>query len=494
MYSQSILELYSYQKATFEGLLEASKVSKFIISNDEAGTGKSFLAMKLSQSMNIPLLYICDKKIRPTIQKYINDYNIQCHKIYTYAGVYSKNSDLIEKNKVNNKVVFKATNRFIDLLNKGVLIVVDEYDGIKNSKALKSRAIKCLLLELSQLKCVSRALFLGAIAYEKEEHVIDFCKAIGFIKHSVLVKKAFLLNSYTLLGLEELLQSAYKYTSKEMVENFMKEYKDDFYNGRFEWIAVLCFKKLILPKMRGPRMVNKDILPESDVKNGYYNLDSNFIESYKNAINKLIEDSGYDIEEKNIVDVRNIKDNSLGINLQPLEINKLSLFNRLMKKYLDSNSNIKGIIAVNYRHSLAILSEMLKEYNPLLLHGDLNEKDRFKIQELFQSNNLENRILITTISLSDKGVNYHDLHGNRPRVMLISPNYNYIQMYQIAYRVMRTGSQTGSIIRYIYVKGMQVETNILTALSRKRSFVNFMNDDEQKTNTNMDEYPNEIEE
>ena len=101
---------------------------------------------------------------------------------------------------------------------------------------------------------------------------------------------------------------------------------------------------------------------------------------------------------------------------------KIPLIIDLIEEALDNNINNSIVIFLNYRDTLeqikTILNENLKRKDISLIIGEQKLKERDKHIEKFQEN--KNKIMICMVQAGNVGISLHDIHGDNPRISLIS--------------------------------------------------------------------------
>jgi hypothetical protein len=80
--------------------------------------------------------------------------------------------------------------------------------------------------------------------------------------------------------------------------------------------------------------------------------------------------------------------------------------------------------------------------------GDQSLDERNSCIDDFQSN--KRKIIISMIQAGSVGISLHDKHGGHPRMSLISPSWNGIEMKQCLGRIHRAGSKSPALQRLIY--------------------------------------------
>lgn len=124
------------------------------------------------------------------------------------------------------------------------------------------------------------------------------------------------------------------------------------------------------------------------------------------------------------------------------------------------------VIFVNFRETAQHLFESL----PLasLIIGGQSDAERERMVQDFQSD--LNRVAICVGSAGGVGVSLHDMHGNYPRVSLISPSYDYKEYVQVLGRIHRNGAKSPATQRVLVAAGT-IEEKVIDALERKRQYM-----------------------
>jgi len=153
---------------------------------------------------------------------------------------------------------------------------------------------------------------------------------------------------------------------------------------------------------------------------------------------------------------------------QRIELIKVPLFVELANDFIHNGHSV--VIFVNFTQTLKLLSEML--HTDVLIYGEQSGEEREKNIEKFQSN--RSGIIICNIKAGGLGLSLHDIHGGYPRVSLISPTFNAIELTQALGRVHRAGGKSKSLQRIIYCANT-VEERIADKLKIKLKSINSIN-------------------
>lgn len=129
-----------------------------------------------------------------------------------------------------------------------------------------------------------------------------------------------------------------------------------------------------------------------------------------------------------------------------IELQKAPTFANIAIDALNRGRSV--IIFVTYYNTSNVLFDLLKDYDPRLFTGKTPKNQRQSILDGFQMG--EFNLLIAHQDLAREGVNMHDLKGDHPRTVIITPTISGITAVQILGRADRLCrlSDTEQIIVY----------------------------------------------
>ena len=213
-----------------------------------------------------------------------------------------------------------------------------------------------------------------------------------------------------------------------------------------------------------PCIPGKDIT--IDIKNGFYNFDNNQADAmrYSKALKTLKSALKW---RHDTINTGTIDWARVTLSLMHMEIAKVGVFIRLCRAFLHQPGH-KVVVFLNYTRSLTRISEALhRQVGVVTLQGSDSIKNRTRDVEAFQTDP-RIRVLVTNIRVGAFGMDMHDIVGNSPRNILISPSYNMTEQSQAPGRCWRDGTRSSVIGRIVYgdVDG-QSEINIFSALDHK---------------------------
>lgn len=141
---------------------------------------------------------------------------------------------------------------------------------------------------------------------------------------------------------------------------------------------------------------------------------------------------------------------------QKIEMLKVPTMYMLAMKYVMQGQSVA--IFVNFNATADALFVRLDpfiqdEYQSFItfINGGQSPDDRRYNINSFRDD--KSRIMLANIRAGGVGLSLHDVHGNFPRVALISPTWSSIELKQVLGRMRRAGAKSDTIQRIIYCKG-----------------------------------------
>jgi len=156
---------------------------------------------------------------------------------------------------------------------------------------------------------------------------------------------------------------------------------------------------------------------------------------------------------------------------QKTELVKVPLFIEMIEEAKEEGFSV--VVFVNFTETLQAMANRIG--TTCIFDGQIPDKERAKNVKLFQAD--KERVIIVNTQSGGTGLDLHDLHGNFPRLSLISPAYSVILMKQALGRVWRDGAKTKSLQKIVCVANT-VEENVCKNLQRKFNNLSLLNDGE----------------
>lgn len=469
------------------------------IDTSRLGAGKTFVTLYIAQKFNLRPLVICPVTVKDVWMKVIEEYKIPYINIISYrslASVWSKQPkhgflrrhDYIKttKKRGTRKVDFYPTEKYLDLLlQKNVLIVLDEVQSVKNDNA-QNKSCRTLIGSMYDLPTQSRFALLSGTPFDKPIHAENLFRVMGFLRGRTLK------SGKDLSGINEVIEKCSAIDPVTTAQVLMgklsiKTRIDTARNLLYElWLEV------IKPAMSGAMPTPTNISAEFEPRNTFYKLHLDRLLEMSEAIEKLKNIVQYDAENDTIALTGDFGGYIFSV-LVSVENAKIEIFIHQALRYLQENNNNKVIVALNYYSTIEPVAEALAYYDPLILTGSVPPRDRKDVIQAFNENP-SYRLLIMNTLVGGMGISLHDTSGDYPRVMLISPSFRLIEMAQAAGRIYRDNTRSIAKVRVVYVKEFPEEFLIYKKLSEKSGVVHSLLEDDLSQDVIFPgEYPAEME-
>ena len=377
------------------------------------------------------------------------------------------------------KVNFTCTTTYNNMVEEGLLLVIDEVHNIKNN-SIQTLACQTLVEKIIKSKGLSRVIFLSGSPIDSPKQAITFFKTINVFTEDRI--------------------TSYNPQSRQIIWRGMQEIEDycanilppndrdyEMYNIKLETckknkkkitglntiLDKYCY--MLFLNIIKPYYSHQMTIPQSDVNNtihkynAFYNLKkTEAVELLKKGINKLRKLTRYN-DNNGTVDFNQNQQaiSQISVALQMIETAKIYLFILITQYILSHEEFTKVVICVNYTATLNDLKNALStDYSPLILCGNMNVKQRTDVLNKYQEPNNNFRLLIANIQVASCGIDLDDKSGKYKRFVLISPNFRAIDNYQLSHRFKRMDTKSETIMHMLYCVEAH-ELPILDALSRK---------------------------
>lgn len=449
----------------------------------EMGAGKTCLALWLAKQFNFRIMVVCPKTVKSGWVNKAALYGVEIVKdtegkpfVHTYEKLASTKGNQPKHGfltRIDHKteggieqVSFGTTEKYRNILDQGVLLVLDEIHKIKNA-TLGYKACSVLMECLIGRGGTSRYALIGGTPLDDVPQAVHRLRLIGFIQSPRLYFPDPTTGALRLEGLQELINVCNNMDlmkTQEIVATHSPIRKTKI-NKLCHDLYCQVVKKTIIGAMVRPQ--EEGVF---DIKNGFYKIDPIHQKKYEKAIADLVTATGYD---EATGEIKPMPANGLGLltkSLVAIENVSAPDMARVTTKILQTVAGSKVILGVNYTTSIVELAKFLIMYSPIIFYGDTKEKDREILVHKFNTDP-KCRVFIMNTKVGGVGIDLHDTVGNAPRYMLLSPSYHMIDIAQATYRINRDGAIGPRVVRMFYGKGFgKTQSNILTKLSMRSGF------------------------
>jgi len=511
---QKEIQLYEYQTEHVERLESFLKTYHFGIDLSPLGTGKTYTAAKIFQNLKFQnIISVSPPSVKTKWLEVNDEYSLNCNDNLTYGEITGKRfinpkcGYLIRNDfkvpvlqedgttRMIDKYNYVVTKKFKDLVNNGLLLVLDEFQYLKNESAQTEACemmIKCIY-DNFRAGGKSRVLLLSGSPIDKENQAVRLFKTLGIMRHDKIV------SGFQYAGINEIedyINENFKDYPKNIPtrNSFIYYYRASYISSRLDsngnqqllQVASRCIlyayrlfinviKPYVSSTMNLTQIQNTGITLHKF--NGYFRLNDEANQvRIDQAVNELsrVSDLRLQIRNQPRNNTQNQNQNQNGSimagivrALTIIETSKINTFHRLAVKNLEFDPNKKVVIGVNYSATITDLAALLATYNPLIIDGSKSVKSRRGILAKFQAPTSEYRVLIGNIAVISTGIDLDDKHGEYPRVCYVSPNYNTIHIYQLGHRFLRgMDTKTDTEIFMVYSNN-RFERRIMESLMAK---------------------------
>ena len=544
------IELFEYQISHKDAINEIFEKSPFAFDFSMLGTGKtyttSYIFKENKEGRFKHLVSIAPVSVKSKWKTMEEEHGINLRKSISYCELRSvkfkqpKHGLLVRKDYTNTihnevddttreieKVDFYCSKEYLELVNEGVLLVIDEIQNIKNNsnqlEACKElmrpiiqgfynkRELERIQTKIDKLQeqcdnfkdktCQrhmekkkklddflekrailsknpgkSRIILLSGSPIDKKVQVIHFFRALGIMTHEKL--SAFNPQTWQMMwrGMREIED----YCLENWGQTEVQLIKQQFPLGepRDRELEEYCYKlfRQLVKKNISSSMNPLQVKTAIHKRNAFYKLEiEHEVDLLQKGVDLLSSTTRFN---GNTVDFGNNGIDSLrGVirALTMIETAKISLFVRVAQSALEENHYNKVVICVNYTETINDLMDLLADYNPLRMDGSLSAKQRGNVIKSFQAPDNCYRLLIGNLSVCSTGIDLDDQDGRFPRICLVSPNYSTITLYQLSHRFQRANTKSDATIHFMFCKEA-TELPILNALARKSNIMKEITD------------------
>ncbi len=430
------MELLAYQHDHVKKLQHILKRSWFAFDFSLLGLGKTYTSAFIAKDYD-HVIVIAPLSVTTKWKQLKEDFKMTFVKhVGTFQSLRGKTFPYLS----NLEPTAKLEKLFKE--KKKVLLIIDEIQNLKN-KSNQFLAAKTLIHEICQHGHQCKFLGLSASPFDKISHIEQLINLLGLNEE----------NSCTMFPQVNLLQN-----------KLMRHQHDKHLNNVFN-----TFVKELMPNF-----VSKMPITARDQKLHIYNaiyplagknVHKNKIKLETN-IKKMDELRLRSTREKNGGSgIQNLM--KLNIYLHEIERAKVETMADTAHNNLLAFPNTKVVIMLNYTDDIEHAEKLLKEYNPLVITGKTSGKKRRTLLGLFQQHNTSHRLLIGNMKVLSTGIDLDDTHGDFPRFCIVSPNYNYLDLYQLNHRFLRAFTKSDSTIHYFFIEGHS-EKRLLNNIARKK--------------------------
>lgn len=461
----SPIKLYAYQEEHVADLCNVLNMYPCALDFSMLGLGKSYTAAAISIRYQLKVVTIAPPIVNIKWEEIKKRHNVNLIKTLSFQAVRGIKEKPLkhqwltrrdsEQHTQNNKVIriaeFRVTQEWRDLVKEGVLLVVDEFQNIKNNSA-QYKACHALISEVIQHfpNTKSRVLLLSGSPIDKPEQVVGMYHTLNIVSTRELSSYNHNLKVWEHLGAEAIRRYVMKQHKTELPKPRIRK---ECVKLAFEWFQAYI-KPMIARSMTPPDMKTSLIK-----RNSFYQVES---QEEWDVISDAIASLQHLVLQFKEGDMKGLA--ALIPVLMEIEAAKLPTFERLIEKSLADHENQKVVACFNFTDSIVYLKDKFPE--ALVINGSVSGAKRKMVMDKFQTSSNEHRLLLCNIACCNAGIDLDDKDGRFPRKVFVSPTYNTINIYQLCHRFQRADTKSNAEVNMVYVKDA-FELRVLNALAKK---------------------------
>jgi hypothetical protein len=497
------VNLYDYQVGHVDRLKQIIQRFHYAIDLSPLGTGKTYSAAKIFQTgpykhlITISPVSVKTKWISVNSEHGLGiEHNLSYNEIGGRRG-YGVSHPLLIRDDYKMEIVnshgrmelvdkyrFTTTALFERMVSEGMLLVIDEFQHLKNTTAQTDACTELIRSIYANFNAngKSRVLLMSGSPIDKDEQCYRLMQTLGIVTLPKIV------SGHQYAGTNEMQDyitanfpdnAYFRQTQRDVTQEIVEfgvtqyiQYAERAKTFAYRWF-VEVFKPNVCSSMRAPPRSSQYQLVKY---NGVYRCEEAsraFQERIDRAVEQLQEVANQMAEYR--ITIRQTRRGgpefqqmmgAMTFMLMQLEMAKVDMFRRLAIDALQA-PNQKVVIALNYTDSINELAELLTDYQPLILDGRVPLKKRIQVLNDFQAPNADRRVLIGNFSVMCTGIDLDDKDGRFPRICYASPNLNSINIYQLGHRFMRgLDTKSSATIIMVYSDNPR-ERRLIESLGRK---------------------------
>jgi len=472
-----MIPLYDCQKDHVARLCDILEDQPAAFDFSPPGTGKTITSLwvanwysqkhhfKQSRAVVVSLVPIIDSNWVPTTE-YISFESIASIGYEKLRGTYSTGCHNFFLNRHGDE--YEVTAEFQQLIDEGILLIVDEYQKLKNAKTAQARSLFAIMRAIVGTK--SRALFLSATPYYNKRETESTIRLAGIVTATHLIEYLPKLGKYRQEGINEL-RNYCNEIDRRLTAKLCPAIVTD---KNYEDVIYDLFLKIIKPVL-----VSAMDAPPIKVNITSINL---LIDLPEHEDRQLIE--AYEVLRKKIAVCKannNLNGVYEAINTcsSIAERSKLGGTIEQLRKKAEEDPNGKILLYVWLKESIEKAYEKLSEYFPgqvATLNGDTPKGDRPKIISKYMEDNNNLRIIIAHPSVGGVGISLDDRTGRHRRYLFGMPTHRIIEEIQYIARIYRITTTTDAEVTFILSKGVKSELQLIESACEKLGILSELTD------------------
>lgn len=458
------MSLLEYQIPHVNKLIRSLNIHNIAVDASDTGTGKTYCALHIAKQLNLRPLIVCPKSVLTNWKRVASEIGIEPLIITNYDIIVSN----ISKKKQESKLKDLNNESHLHFCRRKYVKINDNQSH--KQKSDDETTSEELETDIHVLETFEWFIPENSLVIFDEVHR---CKSDNTRHYKLLIS----LKDYISSRIKCLLLSA---TIADKPRSFKSiAYLLDWVNNPKSYNVWLKTGSTGM-SLTQAKLINRTLFPRYGsrikiTKLGNLFPQNNIIpECYDMDNAKQIEQE-YENIKSAIDSLRDKRNNSkcmfsqITRSRQIVELLKIPSFCEAINDHLENGSSV--VVFVNYTETLERLASIFKTKS--VIHGQQTEPQRIKVIDDFQSN--KTNLIISNIRAGGVGISLHDIHGDHPRVSIISPSWSAQDTIQMLGRIHRANSKTPAIQKFIFCAGI-LEEYICAKLREKINDLNMIND------------------
>ena len=458
------------------GLYEAYGV---VQDTSPLGSGKTFMQCLMAQLLGLMVLVICPANVKPVWE--VMEPTVPGLIVLSYDEVRSTRKGDGERvlkhgllrrvdtttqvtKRTGNVVIvedrhhveFFPTQKLKDLCDAGLLVILDEVQGVKNL-SIQQAACEKIVWEAMDAPGSLVSLLSGS-PFDKADHSVSFVKTLGYVRKEVLVKRE-KGKGLVYHGLEELLVACRKLNRPMTLSMERASQVKDAASAR-EMVWKL-YKAVIKPKIAGGARAPR-IDFTNTITNTLFILPADDLTRYIFAIGEL--KAALQFDEATGA-VSSVDHTTMMTALENMEGAMLPSVAKDALWKLDTIPGSQVIIFCTFISTYESIENLIStHYDVGIVNGRVSKARRQEVIQDFQAGRI--RVLVIGLKVGGVGLSLHDRIGGRTRHSYVFHWWEAIAMYQATQRGYRMGTMSDATCTFAHCAQMPC-MKMIDALHKK---------------------------
>jgi len=418
----------------------------------DTGTGKTYSGAAVARELNVPFLVICPKIVIPAWERILRDFKIKALGVVNYERLTRGNKNSVfttwaqvptDRFNIDGSPVMDEQLQFTTKLPPNALIILDEVHECKGLESIKSELLIAATRQgFKRLKVSASAATniteMKAFGYSARLH--NFTNANTFKRHFAVENGAEWTGSFGNITFDP--------AAPEAREGMKK-------------VHTFLYDK----ERSASRLTKKDM--RAYFKEDHIMATALGMGTNTSKINNVYDRMQYELDklEERAADYSQHVFAIMMKARRKAELLKCPTYIKRILDHLRDGSSVA--VFLNFNESIEAIKERLEkefkkktfiaDYGKLSIaeiRGGQNSKnpesDKNRQNNIDRFQNDSARVILCNIAAGGVGVSLHDLHGNHPRVSIISPSYSAVRILQALGRIHRADAKTDALQEIVF--------------------------------------------